>query len=188
MLAEPPRSSTTAMKTVSPCLSLLILLLLEVMIHHPSHSISDTQLKSICSETYSVDYCVTVLKADPRTASADLDGLLHVAIDLTQSKAYSGLSLVQSLEGNASDPALKQQLHYCSELYTMGRSLINRAKQSLELKNYENVMQRAISANDVYESCEDEFDGPPVMPDQLQPVNDDLGNLTIIVFLVAGKL
>lgn len=114
---------------------------------------------------------------------------MSIAVDLARSRAYYGLSQVQTLEYKAfGHPVLKQRFQACSGFYARGRSLLNRAKQSVGLKDYGKVGERARSAMRMYKHCTDQFKGrAPAMPAELQNVSFALRNLCEIVFTVAGQ-
>lgn len=175
------------MKTTSHSLLLLLLLSMEVMIR-PSLSVNETQLNSICSKTTNPSFCMRALKSDRRTTSSDLRGLGHVSVDLARSKASAGLSLVHSLGRRASQLELKQRLRSCSEYYASAVSLLDDAKRGLASADYGRVADRAATAMEKSEDCEDEFEaGPPTVP-QLRRMNDEMENLCSIVFAVAGSM
>ncbi|KAK4767580.1 hypothetical protein SAY86_015330 [Trapa natans] len=176
------------MMKASSCSLFLILVFTEGMMIHPSLCVNDSQLSSICSKTTSPSFCMRALRSDRRTTSSDLQGLGHVSVDLARSKASATLSMVHSLSRRAAQPELKQRLLSCSEYYTSAVSLLEDAKQSLASADYGRVADRAVTAMDKSEDCDDEFEaGPPDVP-RLRRMNDDMENLCSMVFAVAGSM
>ncbi|KAL4195883.1 hypothetical protein AMTRI_Chr04g180540 [Amborella trichopoda] len=116
--------------TLAMALSLLSLSILDPRIaRDPFSSKAASEpskiLKDVCNHTKYYDFCVDTIGSDPKSHSADLVGIVTIAIKLAVESHY-----VQELWRNATgDPDLVQFL-------SLSNVQLNRAVEELESKDY----------------------------------------------------
>jgi pectinesterase inhibitor-like protein len=113
------------------------------------------------SKTPFMDLCVTSLRSDPRSSSADVKGLVHITFELVQSNVTDTFGQVKALLETTTDPDVKQSLNDCFGLYKKSVSTtlpdaISALDSSLELAG---ILINEVKSN--AEDCERDFtDGP----------------------------
>lgn len=108
-----------------------------------------------------MDLCVTSLRSDPRSSSADVKGLVHITFELVQSNVTDTFGQVKALLETTTDPDVNKSLNDCFGLYKKSVSTtlpdaISALDSSLELAG---ILINEVKSN--AEDCERDFtDGP----------------------------
>lgn len=74
-------------------------------------------IETTCERTPFYKLCVSTLQSDPRSSSADVAGLAHIAADKLKAKAAATLGQITGLLKAAKDPKLKIALRDCVDYY-----------------------------------------------------------------------
>ena len=121
----------------------------------PVVKISESMLNFICSKTEDPAFCMQALKSGPRTATADLQGLAQVAIDLANATAAGAYPLIQTQLNQTKDPALKQLYTECLDSYEEAIDEIEYASEKLSSKDFVAVNQAASACMTDASECQD---------------------------------
>lgn len=134
------------------------------------------------------NFCVTSLRADPRSKNADLAGLGLIALDLVSSKTTQARSHAKDLLRN---PVLvsdkKQCLQQCLELYDDAIDTLKRCKDAYNAKRYGDVNIWVSGAIDDSGTCEEGFKESGLVSPLTQE-NHDLTQLGLIVLAITKFL
>ncbi|XP_030520831.2 cell wall / vacuolar inhibitor of fructosidase 1-like isoform X2 [Rhodamnia argentea] len=82
----------------------------------PAQEISDP-IDQTCRLTPFYDLCLSSLRSDPESGTADVRGLACIMAGSVLASASRTLDQIQELLGRAPDPESEQPLAYCAELY-----------------------------------------------------------------------
>ncbi|XP_010940965.1 putative invertase inhibitor [Elaeis guineensis] len=103
-----------------PSVSLYLLAL--IFLFQISTLSASSTLKKVCNflggDYVTPKYCINTLKTDPRSRSADAQGLGVIAVQLTTTKATVIKSKLEELLKNASSPHADKALEACHQLYS----------------------------------------------------------------------
>jgi pectinesterase inhibitor-like protein len=187
-----PKKSTPTpkLKEMAPPSSLFISLLLAILLCIcPTNArpvkITESVLNSICSKTEDPAFCMQALKSDPRTATADLQGLAQVAIDLANATASGAYPLIQTQLNQTKDPALKQLYTECLDSYEETIDEIEYASEKLSSKDYIAVNQAASACMTDATECQD---ATTTEAFSLPQETKKLSQLCKITFLISVRL
>ncbi|XP_059435194.1 pectinesterase inhibitor-like [Corylus avellana] len=153
----------------------------------PVVKISESMLNFICSKTEDPAFCMQALKSDPRTATADLQGLAQVSIDLANATAAGAYPLIQTQLHQTKDPALKQQYTECLDSYEEAIDDIEFAREKWSSKDYIALNQAASACMTDATECQDAIttdDQAFSLPEETKK----LFQLCKITLLISGSL
>ncbi|KAK2982818.1 hypothetical protein RJ640_021308 [Escallonia rubra] len=154
-------------------------------------SVEDASLiEQVCQKTPYHDLCVSSLKSNPKSSSADVKGLARIILELFLDAAKDNLVQVKKLLNRATDPAIKQCLDVCSNEYD---SAINvwtpLALKYLESNSIPDAITEVSNASGDAETCEESF-GEVSRPSPLTAENNyvlHLGKITEGIMVILKK-
>ncbi|XP_047335898.1 pectinesterase inhibitor-like [Impatiens glandulifera] len=164
-----------------------VLIATSFAIRSPSVKPSTTLIQNICSKTQNPTFCNHILNSDPRSVHADLKGLVQILIDKTYSRGNRALTVIASLYKNANNNETKDQLYSCAMSYKSAMNNLNKVNAALKSGNRE-IYSDLISVIDGAESCDDVYDGPPVIPPKLEKANKNFEDIAYIIFTISKLL
>ncbi|RWR89130.1 putative invertase inhibitor [Cinnamomum micranthum f. kanehirae] len=171
-----------------------MLLFLAFLLFLSTQSLGTSVLEDTCkraaesSPNISYNFCVSSLRADPRSTNADLAGLGLIALDLVSLKATQASSHAKDLlrnPGLVSDK--KQCLQQCLELYDDAMDTLKRCRDAYSGKRYKDVNIWVSGAMDNSDTCEDGFKESG-LASPLTQENHDLTQLGSIVLAITKFL
>ena len=114
-------------------------------------------VEEVCKTTVDPRLCITTLRSNPRSSSADVKGLGHIMLEATLAKSLDNFAQVNTLLRKPTDPVTKHCLESCSFQYDL---LIDDVKQSIhnfESNDYFDASIQVAVADDGAETCESGF-------------------------------
>lgn len=128
-----------------------------------------------------VDFCVKALGADPKSKSADLQGLGIISSNLVVNNAVKISSHIgQLLNDKKLGPDVKIRLKDCQERYSDAIANTKEAIGSFNSKDYSTANIKLSSALDAARDCEDGFKEKPGLKSPLTAENNDFFELAAI--------
>lgn len=76
-------------------------------------------MEEVCKGTVDPRFCITTLRSNPRSSSADVKGLGHIIIEATLAKSLDSFAQVTTLLRKATEPITKTCLESCSFQYDL---------------------------------------------------------------------
>ncbi|XP_030539862.1 cell wall / vacuolar inhibitor of fructosidase 1-like [Rhodamnia argentea] len=143
------------MKTPMLPLLLLItqLLLITILPFASADLVDDT-----CKKTPYADFCVSALRSDSRSSTADTPKLGLIMVDKVEVNAKSTLTKIKDLLPKSPDPGMKQALTSCGELYNVIISMdVPPSKESLTKGDYKFAEEYMTDAATEASICEAGF-------------------------------
>ncbi|KAG1362087.1 putative invertase inhibitor [Cocos nucifera] len=136
------------------------------------------------------EFCVTSLRTDPGSSSADLHGLAVIATRLSLADATKMESRIDQLMVVKSKPFLKDCLSVCSEVYSEAIDHLNDAIRNLEARLYRETVTFLSAALDAPDNCEDAFgdDAGSGLSSPLAKEDEDYGRLADIALTITASL
>ncbi|OVA16682.1 Pectinesterase inhibitor domain [Macleaya cordata] len=141
----------------------------------------------VCSQTRNINFCVDVLRSDPRTETSDLFGLGSIANNLAIINATDTQNYITDLFNNATLDQ-KDHFHMCSLDYQFIISDFKQAADKMRHSDYKETNTLAIDAINRASDCENVFLSPPVIQSPLTQRNKNLGDLADILAAVSKRL
>lgn len=141
-------------------------------------------IETTCKHTPSFDLCVSTLKSDPRSSSADVAGLAHIAADNVNAKATATLNQIQVLLKTAKDPNLHKALQRCVDTYnTIIKADIPVAIEAIVKGDPKFAVDSATDAAIEAQECEKSFAKSPISYS-----NKAVHDLCIVLHSIASLL
>ncbi|KAK0599105.1 hypothetical protein LWI29_002413 [Acer saccharum] len=123
-------------------ISFAAILLVSFSAIYPSSGIHEEILKTICSAGHSGTRCMSILKSDPQTASADLPQLSLISFELAMKQADSNIKSFKEIAAtNSTDPQITKRCSPCVGIYKDIKSLVQEAHHKSELKHYADISE-----------------------------------------------
>ncbi|KAF7849522.1 hypothetical protein BT93_L0688 [Corymbia citriodora subsp. variegata] len=143
--------------------------------------LTDTCQKAAASSpNVKFDYCVKALRSDPKSRTADVQGLGLIMLNLLESNVTSTFSYIQELLKKQWDPYTKKCLLDCSEMYSDSADNAKEAVGAYQKKRYPDV-QNSVSAVSTYvDTCESQFKDKKGVTSPLTKQNGDAEQLSFI--------
>ena len=155
----------------------------------PCKLLSSDLIETTCKQTPFFDLCVSTLQADPRSSSADVAGLAHIAADSVNAKATATLNQITGLLKSAGDPNLLKALQGCVHKYnTIIQADIPvaiKAKAIVKGDPKFAVDSSTDAANEA-QYCENSFANPPSSP--ITDSNKAVHDLSTVLESIASLL
>lgn len=150
-------------------------------------SILEETCKSVTAARPNIgrEFCVTSLRTDPGSSSADPHGLAVIATRLSLANATNTESRIDQLMVVESKPFSKDCLSVCSEAIDH----LNDAIRNLEARLYREAVTFLGAALDAPDNCEDAFSdaGGGLLP-PLARDDEDYGRLADIALTITASL
>ncbi|XP_010462937.1 PREDICTED: cell wall / vacuolar inhibitor of fructosidase 2 [Camelina sativa] len=143
--------------------SSLIFLLLIFTLSFPSSTLisaksNATIIESTCKTTNNYKFCVSALKSDPRSPTADTKGLAAIMIGVGMTNATSTATYIAgNLTSAANDVVLKKVLQDCSEKYALAADSLRQTIQDLDDEAYDYASMHVLAAEDYPNVCRNIF-------------------------------
>ncbi|EEF46197.1 putative invertase inhibitor [Ricinus communis] len=148
-------------------------------------------ISKTCSHTLYYEICVFSLKSDPRSETADVQGLADIALSVSIAYGEETLAHVTDLKSKATEnETLSSCLGDCVQEYNDAVGDLQEAADALKVKSLENVKTLVSSAMTDSDTCEEGFkemelgDGSP-LADRSQYFSKLCSNLLAITHLLS---
>ncbi|XP_010444399.1 PREDICTED: cell wall / vacuolar inhibitor of fructosidase 2-like [Camelina sativa] len=117
-----------------------------------------TIIESTCKTTNNYKFCVSALKSDPRSPTADTKGLAAIMIGVGMTNATSTATYIAgNLTSAANDVVLKKVLQDCSEKYALAVDSLRQTIQDLDSEAYDYASMHVLAAEDYPNVCRNIF-------------------------------
>ena len=114
-------------------------------------------IEDTCNKTPNPSLCLQLLKADPRSSSADVKGLALIMVDVIKAKANDALNKIQKLLQGGGE---KNALNSCANKYkAILDGDVPQATQGLQFGNPKFAEDAASDSAVEATSCEQSFNG-----------------------------
>ncbi|KAH7843940.1 hypothetical protein Vadar_022570 [Vaccinium darrowii] len=140
---------------ISVTMTRISLLFLSILFTFSYHSQADL-IGDTCKKNDFPDLCISTLRSNPGSMTADVKGLARIAFNATLVKATANLKHVNELLKKESDPILKSCLLTCAEQYADALHDIPMGVQYVGSNNFE-AASIAAAVTDEARSCEEAF-------------------------------
>ncbi|KAI6683133.1 hypothetical protein NL676_029046 [Syzygium grande] len=142
-------------------LSVTQLLLITILPFASANLVVDT-----CKKTPYADFCVSALRSDRRSSTADTPTLGLIMVDKVNANAKSTLTKIQDLLRKSPDPGTKQALASCEEGYKYTiTDLVPTSKDALTKGDYKFAVDDMKEAASDASECEAGFGGKSPLSD-----------------------
>ncbi|GMI80224.1 cell wall / vacuolar inhibitor of fructosidase 1, CELL WALL / VACUOLAR INHIBITOR OF FRUCTOSIDASE 1 [Hibiscus trionum] len=166
-------------------ISLLILHALFCFTLFPLSYSANSLIETTCKKTPFPDLCVSTLKPNPRSVTADVSGLALIVANSVNTKASATMNQIATLLRSATDPNLKKALSGCVDSYnTIIKADIPVAIEAIEKNNPKFAVDSASDAGNEAQRCEDGFGGKSPISGSNKMVHD----LSVILQSIASLL
>ncbi|XP_047339878.1 pectinesterase inhibitor-like [Impatiens glandulifera] len=149
---------------------------------------ANSLVSETCSQTQNPSLCNQVLGSAPGASTTDLKGLGYISINIALTNAKQTSPYIASLVNQSTDLTLRDRYQNCVENYASAIDALNNSKMFLDKGDIPSLQTFASTAFDGPDTCCDNFEGPPVAPDQLNDANEKLEGLISIVLTIGGRL
>nr|A9YUH4.1 RecName: Full=Putative invertase inhibitor; AltName: Full=Pollen allergen Pla or 1; AltName: Full=Pollen allergen Pla or 1.0101; AltName: Allergen=Pla or 1.0101; Flags: Precursor [Platanus orientalis]ABY21305.1 pollen allergen Pla o 1 [Platanus orientalis] len=140
------------------------------------------------SPNVNYDFCVKSLGADPKSHSADLQGLGVISANLAIQQGSKIQTFIGRILKSKVDPALKKYLNDCVGLYADAKSSVQEAIADFKSKDYASANVKMSAALDDSVTCEDGFKEKKGIASPVTKENKDYVQLTAISLAITKLL
>ncbi|XP_010906021.1 putative invertase inhibitor [Elaeis guineensis] len=135
-----------------------IALLCFLLILNQSSSLVNASVSETCKAIgFNYDFCVATLNADPKSASADTQGLAIIATNISKANATSTESTISILLKKTKDNKTSECLNTCSSMYSDLIDRLNDTITAITSKRYFDAKIYLSAAVGVGDDCETQF-------------------------------
>lgn len=144
-------------KATSPIFLLLLLVILSSTLL--SVKSNTTTIETTCKTTNYYRLCVSALKSDPRSLTADTKGLATVMVGLGMKSATATATYIAGNHTAAAtnDTVLKKVLKDCSDKYALAADSLRLTVQDLDDEAYDYAYMHMLAAQDYPNVCRNIF-------------------------------
>ncbi|CAH8343816.1 unnamed protein product [Eruca vesicaria subsp. sativa] len=115
-------------------------------------------IETTCKTTNYYDLCVSALKSDPRSPTADTKGLAAIMASVGMANATAAATYITgNLTTAAKDTVLKKVLKDCSDKYTLAADSLRLTIQDLDDEAYDYAYMHVLAAQDYPNVCRNIF-------------------------------
>ncbi|XP_050377620.1 cell wall / vacuolar inhibitor of fructosidase 2 [Argentina anserina] len=169
--------------TTSATFSLVILLVL--LLQHDRFASADSSLiQKTCKATKYYALCMSSLKSDPTSLTADGKGLAAIIIEIATANATATSSYLSSqVLSSANDANAKKVLKECDDKYGYAGEALQGSLQDLAAESYDYAYMHINAAADYPNACHNAFRSFPalVYPPELARREDALKRICAVV-------
>ncbi|KAK8671244.1 hypothetical protein V6N13_037844 [Hibiscus sabdariffa] len=168
--------------------SLIILQALFCFTFFPLSYSANSLIETTCTKTPFPDLCISTVKSDPRSSTADVPGLALIVADSVNEKASATLNQISTLLKSATDPNMKKALSGCVDSYnTIIKADIPVAIEAIEKNNPKFAVGSATDAGNEAQRCEGSF-GENSTSSPISGSNKAVHDLSVILQSIASML
>ncbi|ESQ31418.1 hypothetical protein EUTSA_v10005004mg [Eutrema salsugineum] len=139
----------------SPILLILFVILTSTLISVKSNT---TTIESTCKTTNYYRLCVSALKSDPRSPTADTKGLAAIMVGVGMTNATATATyLAGNITAAANNTVLKKVLKDCSDKYALAADSLRLTIQDLDDEAYDYAYMHVLAAEDYPNVCRNFF-------------------------------
>ncbi|KAI5336232.1 hypothetical protein L3X38_015499 [Prunus dulcis] len=139
-----------SLKWIIACLTLFVL-------SQSRGSVSTDLVQETCHKTTNYDLCVSSLKSDPRSSTADAKGLARIALDQTLTNSVDTQARIARLFNETSDEYIRKGLGTCKDEYDLGVGKITEATKNVILSRFVEARNDVADVADEVNTCEESF-------------------------------
>lgn len=112
-----------------------------------------------CKTTKYYDLCVSSLRSNPASPTADTKGLALIMVGVSVTNATATSSFLSSLAASTTtgDPAMVKLLRDCANKYSLAGSSLRDSSQDLVMESYDNAYLHILAAQDYPNACRNAF-------------------------------
>ncbi|XP_062017681.1 cell wall / vacuolar inhibitor of fructosidase 2-like [Rosa rugosa] len=176
--------------TTSATFSLVILLLL--LLQHDHLASADSSLiQKTCKATKYYALCMSSLKSDPTSPTADGKGLAAIIVRIATTNATATSSYLSSqVLSSANDANAKKVLKECADKYGYAGEALQGSLQDLAAESYDYAYMHITAAADYPNACHNAFRRYPALayPPELARREDALKRICDVVLGILDSL
>ncbi|CAH8391154.1 unnamed protein product [Eruca vesicaria subsp. sativa] len=118
-----------------------------------------TTIETTCKTTNNYHLCVSALKSDPRSPTADTKGLAAIMVDVGMKSATATATYIAGNHTAAAtdDAVLKKVLKDCSDKYALAADSLRLTAQDLDDEAYDYAYMHVLAAQDYPNVCRNIF-------------------------------
>lgn len=170
--------------------SLVILLLL--LLQHDNFASADSSLiQKTCKTTKYYALCMSSLKSNPTSLSADAKGLAAIMVGIATANATATSSYLSSkMLSSANDVNAKKVLKECADKYGYAGEALQASLQDLAAESYDYASMHITAAADYPNACHNAFRRYPALayPPELARREDALKRICDVVLGIIDNL
>ncbi|PKI42260.1 hypothetical protein CRG98_037376 [Punica granatum] len=118
-----------------------------------------TLVQQICKTTKYYDLCISSLRADPSSPTADTKGLALIMVRVAVANATATSSFLSSsaVSTSTGDPAMVKLLRDCADKYSLAGSSLQDSALDLGAESYDTAYMHILAARDYPNVCHNAF-------------------------------
>ncbi|KAF8032196.1 hypothetical protein BT93_D1190 [Corymbia citriodora subsp. variegata] len=152
-----------------------------------SDVITDTCQKVAASNpNVTFDYCEKALGSDPKSRTADVQGLGLIVLNLLESNVTSTISYIEELLKQGFGAPIQKPLSECLSFYSGAAETTKEAVGAYQEKRYPDVQNAVTRVSTNAVTCESLFNDEFGVPSPLTKQNGDTAQLSYIEFAIVA--
>ena len=168
------------------CLSILIIpLLVTSLFYQVSNAVDEALLDKICNESADYEFCLSTLRSDDGTATADPNGLVLISITLNTNLVQTTVNRIPDIVKTLTDPLDITRIQNCRTDYIDVQGKLSAAftKYYTEMLNFlRDALIKIVECDDKYRL------NPPIRESPIADVSLKVQKLIDITFVIVDEI
>ena len=177
------------MASPSSCLSILVILLLVTSLFYQiSNAVDEAFLERICHKSFDYELCLSTLRSDERTSTADPNGLVLISISINMNLVNTTINRIPDILKTLTDPLDKTRLKNCQTdfIYVLGK--LSKGYEASASKLYQEGITLIYDALLKSAECDSEYSTNPPKKSPISDVTFKVGRLIDFTFVIVDEI
>ncbi|XP_023878396.2 pectinesterase inhibitor 5 [Quercus suber] len=155
------------------------------LFYQVSNAVDEAFLDKICNESADYEFCISTLRSDERTATADPNGLVLISISLNTNLVQTIVNRIPDIVKTLTDPLDITRIQNCRTDYIdiQGKLSTAYTKYYQEMLNLlRDALIKIVERDDEYRL------NPPIRESPIADVSLEMQKLIDITFVIVGEI
>ncbi|GLT38099.1 hypothetical protein SLA2020_123660 [Shorea laevis] len=153
------------------------------------NAVTEAMLNDICKQTEDPDFCINILRSDPRTDGADMHGLALISISLTSTLVQDTLNKIPDILKGINDTVGEQRMWVCNSDYVGALAKFGDAFSSTSKRSYGDSINSIRDGTNSVIDCQNIYRrNDPIAESPLAAENMEVFKLSGIMLTIISSL
>ena len=172
------------------CLSILVIpLLVTSLFYLISNAVDEAFLERICHKSFDYELCLSTLRSDGRTSTADPNGLVLISISINMNLVQTTINrTIPDILKTLTDPLDRTRLTNCQTDFIYMQGNLTQGYVASASKHYQKGITLIYDALLKSAECDSEYSTNPPKKSPISDVTFKVGRLIDITFVIVDEI